>query len=377
MFLTSTSFHQGNCNQLFAIKLRPLFLRNYSSYEGWASSKLSCALSSIILLQSSRETLTDASEIRVCISWNLVNMWPPDCSNLTDTSPYISLKMWPFKNISHLFLKIWNIFSPFAARPARARCSTTKWRETTTDTWRSSPRVTTGRRRRRTPWSPTKQLQTSPWPSCRPRIQSGTSIIQIHECSLGPWHGETERTWRLLLVKLDCYVGYIQKSILAPVSPPLPTELLPHIKPGTRNNHDPRTGAGQLSILLLVWYPLFAGWAWLSTSQCSTMKSSTLLTAPADWPRFVSLISTLLQMFYDWLAGCFRRRDRGAGHLVRGELQGLHPDHAAAAGQPHAVDLRHAGRGRRRHQGRRWEAVTMDATRKCSLASSRILIALH
>ena len=42
--------------------------------------------------------------------------------------------------------------------------------------------------------------------------------IQIHECSLGPWHGETERTWRLLLVKLDCYVGYIQKSILAPVS---------------------------------------------------------------------------------------------------------------------------------------------------------------
>ena len=82
MFLTSTSFHQGNCNQLFAIKLRPLFLRNYSSCEGRASSKLTCALSSLILLQSSRETLTDASEIRVCICWNLVNMRPPDCSHI-------------------------------------------------------------------------------------------------------------------------------------------------------------------------------------------------------------------------------------------------------------------------------------------------------
>lgn len=42
--------------------------------------------------------------------------------------------------------------------------------------------------------------------------------------------------------------------------------------------------------------------------------------------------------------GGVRRRHRGARHSVGGELQGLHAHHAAAAGQPHAVDLRHAGR---------------------------------
>lgn len=45
--------------------------------------------------------------------------------------------------------------------------------------------------------------------------------------------------------------------------------------------------------------------------------------------------------------GGVRRRHRRAGHAVRGELQGLHAHHAAAARQPHALDLRHAGRRRR------------------------------
>lgn len=44
--------------------------------------------------------------------------------------------------------------------------------------------------------------------------------------------------------------------------------------------------------------------------------------------------------------GGLRRRHRRVGHAFRGELQGLYSHHAAAAGQPHAVDLRHAGRRR-------------------------------
>ena len=40
----------------------------------------------------------------------------------------------------------------------------------------------------------------------------------------------------------------------------------------------------------------------------------------------------------------FRRRDRRAGHPERGLLQGQHAHHAAAAGQPDPVDLRHPGR---------------------------------
>lgn len=47
--------------------------------------------------------------------------------------------------------------------------------------------------------------------------------------------------------------------------------------------------------------------------------------------------------------GGVRRRDRRARHPVRGKLQGLDPHHAAFAGQPHAVDLRHAGRRRVRY----------------------------
>lgn len=54
--------------------------------------------------------------------------------------------------------------------------------------------------------------------------------------------------------------------------------------------------------------------------------------------------------------GGVRRRHRRAGHAVGGELQGLHAHHAAAARQPHAVDVGHAGRrraGRARAQGAR------------------------
>jgi len=38
-----------------------------------------------------------------------------------------------------------------------------------------------------------------------------------------------------------------------------------------------------------------------------------------------------------------RRGDRGARHPGRGVLQGLYPHHAASPGQPHPLDLRHAG----------------------------------
>jgi hypothetical protein len=44
----------------------------------------------------------------------------------------------------------------------------------------------------------------------------------------------------------------------------------------------------------------------------------------------------------------FRRRHRRAGHPVRGVVQGQHADHAAAARQPHPVDLGPARAGRRR-----------------------------
>lgn len=59
-----------------------------------------------------------------------------------------------------------------------------------------------------------------------------------------------------------------------------------------------------------------------------------------------------------------RRRDRGAGHAERGLVQGLHADHAAAAGQPDAVDVGHAGRRRRAGRGRR------QLTRRTHLFSS-------
>ncbi|XP_069362434.1 14-3-3 protein zeta isoform X3 [Maniola hyperantus] len=48
-----------------------------------------------------------------------------------------------------------------------------------------------------------------------------------------------------------------------------------------------------------------------------------------------------------------RRRDRGAGHAERGLVQRLDAHHAAAARQPHAVDVGHAGRRRRARRGRR------------------------
>lgn len=47
--------------------------------------------------------------------------------------------------------------------------------------------------------------------------------------------------------------------------------------------------------------------------------------------------------------GRVRRRDRGAGHAVGGELQGLDAHHAATERQPHALDLGHAGRRRVRY----------------------------
>lgn len=67
--------------------------------------------------------------------------------------------------------------------------------------------------------------------------------------------------------------------------------------------------------------------------------------------------------------GRVRRRHRRAGHAVGGELQGLHSNHAAAAGQPHAVDLRHAGR-------RRVRSVASQHRLPC-LSSSRIYLSAY
>ena len=42
--------------------------------------------------------------------------------------------------------------------------------------------------------------------------------------------------------------------------------------------------------------------------------------------------------------GGLRRRDRRARHARRGVVQGLDAHHAAPQGQPHALDVGHAGR---------------------------------
>ena len=88
----------------------------------------------------------------------------------------------------------------FSAQPAKAKCSTTKWRETIIDTLLSLPQEMTGKRPPRTLLLPTKLLQTLPWLNSPPHTPSGRSSpnpeLKKHNCCVmlmmlrNTWTGE-------------------------------------------------------------------------------------------------------------------------------------------------------------------------------------------